>query len=285
MPVSTVKILRFFFPTKPLLIHQKPNHKIFNEAKCSPLFDIRETPNTRIADQMDSFTRKNDMYDLFQPFNGEAPRATQYSLQDFSIPTREQRQPRKTLHEGTAAFPSYSSSNRSQGWAHGQQERSYETVNSIELEMSDHASGGRHSTGLTPFNSHPPSSTTSHSSPSDGDPNSAYEKWASNPKGSPPNMPYLGYPRPNANQFTPPSESEITAPPVEAPGDQQHDDGSFTTTAGWRLESTGDTPNPTAGMTPLGESGWAQVLGGMGWDGDALLADGLAWPPTTESMT
>lgn len=277
------------FPTRPLLIHKKskpPVDSIFQEAECSPLFGVQETPNTRIVDQMNYFTTsKNDMYDFFQPLDGEAPRATQYSLQDFSIPTREQRQPRKTLHHGTAAFPSYSSSNPSQGWAGGQQERSYETANSIDMEMSDHASGGHHSTRLTPSNSHPASSTTSHSSPSDGDPNSAYEKWASKPKGPAPNMPYLGYPRPSATQLTSPSESEITTPPVEAPGDQQHDDGSFTITAGWHLESTGETPNPTAGMTPLGESEWAQVLGGMGWDGDALVADGLAWAATTESMT
>lgn len=225
------------------------------------------------------------MYDLFQPLDGEAQRGTQYSLQDFSIPSREQRQPRNFLHNEAAAFPSYPSSRPSQGWAIGQQERSYETANTFDMEMSDLASGGQHSIGLKPSNSHPASSTTSHSSPSDRDQNSASETSAFKTAGPAPNMPYLGYRRSTTNQLTPPSKSEITTPPVEAPLDQQHDDGSFTIPAGWHLESTGDTPNPKAEMTSLGEDGWAQMLEGMGWDGDAMGAEGLAWAATTESMT
>ncbi len=255
---------------------------MFQENKCSPLFEIRETPKTRNVDQT---TFDMNVYHDLQPLDREAHRATQYSLQDFSIPNREKRPPHTFLYNGTGTYPSYLDSRSSQGLDTTQQDRPYQTVGAFDTEMSDLASGGHQSTGFTPSNSQPPSSTTSHSSPSDTNQNNAYETTALKTAGPVGNLPFLRFPPQNTNQLTPPSESEITTTPVEAQHDQHPDNGSFTIPARWHLENTGGTPSATAGMTPLGEGGWAQMLEGMGWDGGALGSEGLAWAATTESTT
>ena len=225
---------------------------------------------------------------VFQPLEGETQQTAQYSLHDFSIPTRGQRQPRPVVHYQTAAFSSQHSGSSSQDWVTGQQDKRHDAVNAFDTEMSGVASGGHSSTGATPSNSHAASSNTSNSPLSDRDPNPACETQPSKTAYSAASStPYTFFVQPRDNQLTPPSEPEFATLPAEPQQrDQQQDDGSFTLLPEWHLESTtSETPNPTAGMTPLGDGGWAQMLEGMGWNGGALGTEGLAWTAPTESIT
>lgn len=216
------------------------------------------------------------MYELFQSLDQDAQRPTQYSLQDFSIPSREQRQPR-TYNYQTAAFPSQQNSPRSQDWARGPG-----ALMTFDTEMSDLASAEYTSTGLTPSNSHPTSSSTSQHSPaSDTDPTSANETPPSKPAGSP-----FSFFVANGTQLNPPSKPPLTNLPTEPPrGHQQQDSGSLNLPAEWRLESTGETPNLAADITPLGEGEWTQMLEGMGWEGAVSGPEAMPWTAPTESIT
>ena len=254
-----------------------PTNDTFEGFKCSPLFEIREAQKRPVPGQvLFEARRDNAMYELFQSLDQDSKRPPQPSLRDFSIPSREQRQLR-TYDYQTAAFPSQQNSPLNQDWASGPG-----AVNAFDAEMSDLASAEYTSTGLTPSNSHHTSSSISQHSPaSDTDQTSAHETSPSKPAGSP-----YSFFVANGTQIDQPSEPQPTSLPTEPPrGQQQQDSGGFTLPAEWRLESTGETRNLAAGMTPLGEGEWTQMLEGMGWEGMALGAEAMPWTTSTESIT
>lgn len=162
----------------------------------------------------------------------------------------------------------------------------------FDTNMSENNSDEQRSSYPTPSTNHS-SSNTSYSTPQDIESENSNSNLlgtvsrASQP--SPKSIAAGSAPSPSFYSFVPIDE---IGPPSSTPGGRQdfvrRDDGNdnFTVPQAWQLGSTGDSsitlPSP-------GDSGWAQIMEGMMWDGTAtageLGLENVQWNGQTGSRT
>ena len=159
----------------------------------------------------------------------------------------------------------------SQGWGEAQARGS---PNIFDTEMaSDHTSDRRASVSNhpTPTTSHQGSSNTSYSPQQidDSDPTHPSRNQNTGPTTSffNPSAPFSG--------FTPPADAGF---PHGGRGIMAEPD-QFGMQPAWDLGPDPVLPGPPTGLSPLGESGWRQMLERMTWSGDALGSEATWRPP------
>lgn len=150
-------------------------------------------------------------------------------------------------------------------------EQTSERQNSL---LSDHP---------TPLNSQQPSSNTSSYSPPTVDGFNLSSQPTITANGHP--IAFFD----SHNQFpgfTPAPETQFPHSPDD-PNTQ--DSSGFTIPTGWELGDDGAVHTHSGALTgfsPLEESGWTQILEGMGWDGNSLGAGGeVPWRAETDGST
>ena len=220
--------------------------------------------------------------------DGGVGSSNQYSMSTFSLPNREQLIPQHHYNRYNAPPNQMQGVILDQGW--GEKYPAGPDISTsnnshpsqiIDTDMSSEQASDRHSSLLsdrqTPLNSHQASSNTSSYSPPTINDGSHPTITASGPS-----TVFFD----SSNQFTgftPTSDSHFPHNPNNSNG--QNSNG-FTIPTGWEVEVEGALhaqPGASTGLSPLGESGWTQILEGMGWDGNDLGAGGeVPWRAEAE---
>ena len=237
--------------------------------KCSPLLEIRKAQEVNAS----KFPKRNDksLPGVFpkSAINGTPSlsntNTTQYGRHNMNLASREQRQPQRLWGQSTNEPINLDNVLPNSGWtgnSPGVHPNGSLDNSTFDTCMSDNTSEGPRSTGQTPSTTHHSSSNTSYSPPQDEDLDLTL-RTASH------------HPTPNSNTAATPAflswspAKENDYPPNTALNPQQ-DDSAFTIPHGWQLGSPQELPDGLTGLSPSGDSGWAQMLEGVLWDGSGM---------------
>lgn len=219
--------------------------------------------------------------------DGRVGSSTQYRISSFSLPNREQLTPQHRYNRYNGPPTQMQGVILDQGWGEKYPARpEIGTANNshasqiVDTDMSSEQASDRQSSLLsdhqTPLNSRQPSSNTSYSPPTVDD--------CSHPTITTNGPSTVSFDSTDQfTGFTPTSDTHFPHSPDNPSGQEPN---GFTIPAGWEVGADGALhvqPGASTGLSPLGESGWTQILEGMGWDGNGLDAGGeVPWRAETE---
>ena len=235
----------------------------FRETTGCRIFGVDETQPSAADSSGPSQTTHSAPFGI-----GHFP-SNQYSMPTFSVPTREHRTPQQHIRRSNAPPTQLQGLLSGQGWGEkfpgGPEGEAMNSHNMFDTEMSpDHTSdwGNSLSNHPTPTNSNNSSSNTSYSPPHIEDTESTHTSTG-------PSAAATGFLHPSTSfaGYTPPANAQYHLPIPAGSADS-----NYVIPPGWEIGPGGVVPSASTGLSPIGESGWTQMLEGMGWDGSALGA-------------
>ena len=210
-----------------------------------------------------------------QPLDHHGIPGAQYSMNTFSVPTREHRSPRQGY--GVYGAPAQGVLPSQNSWA---EKFSSELAgnglhhsNTFDTEMSSDQISDRNnsvSNHPTPATSLHGSSNTSYSPPQHDEVTPENSTGAAAPYYTH-SAPFGGYVASSDVGYS--HQAGHAIPETE----------KYPIQAEWELPTDEELPYPSTGMSPLGDAGWRQMLEGMSWDGAPLGPDTSWRPPQTNA--
>lgn len=237
-----------------------------------PLFDIQKTQEDKPngVNGAADFLKKEMLVvfprasDESSPQHGNS-RPTQYTLQNRSLPTREQRPGQQVWGQSPSEPINLGGVMPGSGWTQTspsvQPNCSLDNT-TLDTCMSDNTSDGPKSLGHTPSTTNN-SSNPSHSPPQDQDPDSTNRtaSYQQTPSSSTAEL----------LSWSPSNEVGFSSAHSTSQQQQQHpDDTEFIVPPSWQANSSSELPDTLTGLGSPRDANWSQMLDGVLWD-DAVM--------------
>lgn len=239
---------------------------------CSPIVDVRDSNNHKHPFQaVPRLAKKQSNMHHFVSDGSKisTPRSTQYSMQNFELPSRESPRPRAGVLGDLDGSMDNFLQNASNGEAfNGGFSGSVTGLSNLDNSYDTDISGGQNSSRPSPENSSTNTSYSPHSQHTE-------EITSTMPKSSlyQPADPSAGTPK--FFNFTNGDGNSVSAMPSQP----QQVNGDFDlSTSNWGLDPAAVSPsNFVSGLTPAADGEWSQILDNMNWDSTMLDTSNTQW--------